>query len=226
MQGDHVVKTYDEELNRLKRMILEMGEKVGRQLEDTLMVIQSPDRELASRIVEDDRAVNAMEESVSGLSVRMLALRQPVADDLRSVITALRMSVDIERIGDYAANTARRIVEVGPLEPVSVMEKVLEMGRMVRRMLSAVLDAYGKHDADGAVKVWCSDRVVDATYTSVIEELRREMQRDPGKVAVCTDLLFMARSMERTGDHIKNLAEQTYFLVRGKPLWQDISECV
>ena len=151
-------------------------------------------------------------------AVRLLALRQPMASDLREVIAALKISSDIERIGDYAANVAKRVMAISQLPPVQPARSIPRMARLVQAIITDVLDAYARRDADKAVDVWHRDEEVDEMYTGLFRELLTYMMEDPRNITPCTHLIFIAKNIERVGDHATNVAETIYFMVHGKPL--------
>lgn len=216
--NDHIVKSYDEELKALENKIVQMGGIVEANLADAMTALGRRDTALAQAVVANDLKIDALNADVDDMVVRVLALRQPVASDLRTVVAALRIAGDLERIGDYAANVAKRTIALVTLSPGRATQGIPRMGKMVQQILKDVIDAYIERDADKARRVWERDEDVDEMYTSLFRELLTYMMEDPRNISACTHALFMAKNVERMGDHATNVAETVYFLVHGKPL--------
>lgn len=212
---DHIVKSYDAELNRLGGEIDRMGEIAIAQLDAAIDVLQRRDSQAAQRVVDNDDAIDALEHEVSTDVLRLLALRQPMARDLREIYAALRISADIERIGDYAANVAKRSMVLNQSSPVSLVRSFPALAGLANTLVRDSLDAYRERDGDKALKVRDRDAELDAQYTSLFRELLTYMAEDPKLITPCTHLLFMAKNIERIGDHATNIAEYTWFLVTG-----------
>ncbi len=221
MTTEHIVKSFDEELNRLDGIIAEMGGLAEAQLADAIEVLATRDAEKASRVVTNDKRIDTLESEVDAQAQRMLALRQPMADDLRVVIVALKTSAVIERIGDYAKNVAKRTVALAQMPPIGPSRTIARMGRLVQEMIKNVLDAYLARDLAKADDVRVRDEEVDALYTSVFRELLTYMMEDPRNITPCTHLLFAAKNIERIGDHATNIAENVHFLITGEVLEDD-----
>ena len=221
MTTEHIVKSFDEELNRLDGIIAEMGGLAEAQLADAIEVLTTRDAEKASRVVAVDSRIDTLEGEVDAQAIRMLALRQPMADDLRVVIVALKTSAVIERIGDYAKNVAKRTVALAQMPPIGPARTIGRMGRLVQEMIKNVLDAYLARDLAKADDVRVRDEEVDALYTSVFRELLTYMMEDPRNITPCTHLLFAAKNIERIGDHATNIAENVHFLITGEVLQDD-----
>jgi len=218
--SEHIVKSFDSELKQLSQVIVQMGGLAEAQLQMAIDALSRRDIETARETVAHDVRINQLEDQIDSMTVRMLALRQPMAQDLREVVAALKISAAIERIGDYAANVAKRVLTLSQLPPVRPVHAIPRMGRLAQELLKEVLDAYVEHDADKAVRVWERDEEVDEMYTSLFRELLTYMMEDPRNITPCTHLLFIAKNIERIGDHCTNIAETIHFLVRGKPLEQ------
>jgi phosphate transport system protein len=171
-------------------------------------------------VIEGDAKVDALEREVESLVVRLLALRQPMARDLRQIVAALKTATDLERICDYAANVAKRSIVLNQSAPVKPVYALPRMGALCQGMIKDMLDAYVERDADRALAVWLRDEELDEMYTSLFRELLTYMIEDARNITPCTHLLFMAKNLERIGDHATNIAETLYFLVHGKPLAQ------
>ena len=219
--SDHIVKAYDEDLDTLKTMLAQMGGLVEQQLDDAIDALSRRDMELAGRVIQNDGKVDVLEQQIEEKAILTIAKRQPMARDLREIMVAIRVSSDLERIGDLAKNTAKRTHALPDSPPRKLMAGVTRMGRLAQEELKNILDAYGRGDADRAMEVWRSDEDLDALYNSIFRELLTYMMEDPRNISLCTHLLFGAKNMERIGDHATNIAENIYFLVHGKPLAGD-----
>lgn len=220
MPIDHIDKTYDQELGRLDNLISEMGGLAESQLANAVDAVAKRDSLLASQVIEGDVRVDEIEREIEALVVRTLALRQPMARDLRQIVAALKISTDLERVGDYAANIAKRSIALNQEPAVRPVFAIPRMSRLGQAMIKDVLDAYVERDADKAMNVWLRDEELDEMYTSLFRELLTYMIEDPRNITPCTHLLFMAKNLERIGDHTTNIAETVYFLVHGKALVQ------
>ncbi|HEX3501530.1 MAG TPA: phosphate signaling complex protein PhoU [Stellaceae bacterium] len=220
MSSEHIVKSYDDELRRLNNTIMQMGGLAEGQLAAAIDAVIKRDSELAARIVADDAMVDQLEREVDGLVVRLLALRQPMARDLREILAALRIANDLERICDYAANVAKRSIVLNQFPAVKPVYTLPRMVKLAQALSKDVLDAYVARDADKAMIVWARDEELDEMYSSLFRELLTYMMEDPRNITACTHLLFMAKNVERIGDHATNIAETVYFLVNGAPLTQ------
>ena len=215
---DHIIKSYDDELARLTDEIVRMGELAVRQLEAAIDVVERRDERMAQRVVENDDAIDQMEQDISHDVVRLLALRAPMAGDLRNVFGALRIAADIERIGDYAANVAKRSIPLAMVAPVGPVGGLRHLAELAAVGVRDVLGAYRGRDASGAHAVWKNDVVLDDAYTGYFRQLLTYMMEDPRNITPCTHLLFMAKNIERIGDHATNIAESVWFQVNGEPL--------
>jgi phosphate transport system ATP-binding protein len=213
--SEHIVKSYDEELDRLTGEILRMGDLALNELEAAINAAMERDSETAQSIVDSDQEVDKLELEVSHDVIRLLALRQPMAGDLREVLAALRIASDIERIGDYAANVAKRAIALNRVERVRPVFSLPRLGKLAGDILGEVLLAYRDRDADRALLAWARDEELDGLYTGMFRELLTYMMEDPRTITACTHLLFMAKNIERIGDHATNIAENVYFIVHG-----------
>ena len=220
MVAEHIIKSYDQELQRLDNTISEMGGMAETQLAAAIEAVSKRDSDLAGEVIENDTKVDELEHEVEGLVVRLLALRQPMARDLRQIVAALKTATDLERICDYAANVAKRSIVLNQSAPVKPVYALPRMGALCQAMVKDMLDAYVERDADKALGVWLRDEELDEMYTSLFRELLTYMIEDARNITPCTHLLFMAKNLERIGDHTTNIAETLYFLVHGKPLAQ------
>ena len=211
---NHIVRSYDEERQRLTTEILRMGEMATAQLEAALDVVERRDDKAAARIVANDEAIDVLEREI-GQEVMTLALRGPMARDLRELLAALRIAADIERIGDYAANVAKRSTALNAVPPLPHTRGLNVLGQRVLQQLRDVLQAFVANDAEAAERVRARDVDVDTLHTGLFRELLTYMMEDPRAITPCTHLLFMAKNLERIGDHATNIAENIWFLVHG-----------
>ena len=211
---DHILKSYDAEQKRLLDETLRMGEMAAAQLEAALDVVQRRDDKAAARNVANDEAIDALEHEVSH-DVMKLALRGPMARDLREILAAIRIAADIERIGDYAANVAKRSMALNTAPALPHVAGLQLIGRLAVKQVRDVMAAYRDCDVEAAQRVRASDAEIDAAYTGLFRELLTYMMEDARAITPCTHLLFMAKNIERIGDHATNIAENVWFLVRG-----------
>lgn len=221
MTGEHIVKSFDEELAKLDALLIRMAGMVEEQLTRSLTAIARRDSELAERVLARDADIDALDFEIDALVVRLLALRQPMAVDLRAIIGSLRMSSELERMGDYAANLAKRTLALNQcayVEPAAVLPV---MGKIVSRIVKDVLDSYAERDAEKARNAWALDSEVDEIYSSLFRETLLSMTADPVNITALTHLLFMAKNIERIGDHATNIAETVFFMVTGSTLRED-----
>jgi len=215
---EHLVKSYDQELKRLGNLITEMGGIVESQVADAAIAILQRDSEIATRVVETDPKVDAIEREVEQFVIRMLALRQPLAADLRNIVAALKITGDLERIGDYAANVAKRSIVLSQFTLSLSLSGLGHMAQLVQGNLKLIIDAVSENDAEKAIQVWRSDQMIDDLYNTVFRELITYMMEDPRNITPCTHLLFIAKNLERIGDHATNIAETVHYAVKGEPL--------
>ncbi len=214
----HIVKSFTQELDRLRDLLTEMGGIVENQLALATQAIAKQDPETATRAVQQDTSVDALERQVEQLVIRMLALRQPMAGDLRQIVAGLKISAALERIGDYAKNVAKRSIVLGQFPLPFALTGLATMARLAQENLRLVIDAVGENDAEKAVQVWQSDQAIDDLYNSIFRELVTYMMEDPRNITPCTHLLFIAKNLERIGDHATNIAETVHYVVTGLPL--------
>lgn len=216
MTHEHIVKSYDEELRRLSNAILRMGGAVEVQLTESVRAVVNRDSEAALKTIESDRKIDELEAEIDQLGMRLLALRQPLAIDLRETTAALKISSDLERIGDYTANISKRAIALNQLAPVRPIKSIPRMAEFVQGMIKDVLDAYVERDVEKALAVWWRDEELDEMYNGLFRELLTYMMEDPRSITPCTHLLFIAKNIERIGDHLTNIAEMINFLVTGE----------
>jgi phosphate transport system protein len=216
---EHTVKAFDVDLQDLIRMVAEMGGLAERQISEAVDALDRHDAALAQRVIALDTKVDALQREVEEKAILTIARRQPMAVDLRDIVGALRISNDIERIGDLAKNIAKRVIALdGEFQPQQVMRGVDHMAELVLAQIKDVLDAYARRDADKAMAVWRGDEEIDAVNNSLFRELLTYMMEDPRNIGLCIHLLFCAKNIERMGDHATNIAETVYFIVEGRML--------
>ncbi|MBU2341703.1 MAG: phosphate signaling complex protein PhoU, partial [Alphaproteobacteria bacterium] len=212
----HTVKAFDEDITRLRGLIAEMGGLAEVATQDAIEALVRGDDELAKRVVKGDRKIDELESEVDKLAVRIIALRAPMADDLREVIAALKIAGVIERIGDYSKNIAKASREIGPdrkkYEPLTLLPAMAEL---TSEMVHDVLTAYAARDPELAKDVIAADEKVDAFYNSIFRNLVSHMVENPSSISSAAQLLFVARNLERIGDHATNVAEMVHYAATG-----------
>jgi phosphate transport system protein len=217
MASEHTLKRFDEELERLNATINEMGGLTESQFSKSLEAVRERDTALAEQVIGDDARVDALDAQVQQLTVQLLALRQPMAVDLRVVLSSIKIAAALERIADYAKNTAKRAIVLSQgSAPASAVSGIDRLGRLVRTALKDVLDAFANDDVAKARDVWQRDEEIDQVYTGLFRELLTYMMEDPRNITSCTHLLFMAKNIERAGDHVTNIAELISFRQTGQ----------
>lgn len=214
----HIMTSFETDLKKLRDMIAVMGGLVERAVANAAEALLTHDASAAAEVVAQDPAVDAEEHAIEQAAVRLLALRQPVADDLRQVVQALKVTTDLERIGDYAANIAKRSMVINQLPNVPSLSGLGQMARLVQQNLKSSIDAVGDADPQKAIAVWRADQMVDDLYNTIFRELVTYMMEDARSITACTHLLFIAKNLERIGDHTTNIAELTYYAVTGESL--------
>lgn len=216
--GNHIHHSFDQELARLEAIIAEMGGRCEQQLELALRALETRDDGLARQVVAADHGLDRLEREAEELVVRLFALRQPVAIDLRTVLGALKVASGYERIGDNIKHIAKRTLELNASPAVSAVEDVLSLGRAVRSALHGANDATARRDLEAAVRIWESDAGIDAQYLQASQAVNACSASDPKQGPSCVHLHFVAKAMERIGDHATNLAEVVAFQVSGRRL--------
>ncbi len=211
----HIVSAFDEELAELRKLIAQMGGLAEDQFGKSIEALSRSDRELAERVIAADDKIDRLEKDLEKRAIKLIAKRQPMAADLRAIIVAIRISSDLERIGDLAKNIAKRTLAVDEPLPRSVNAGMNRMAELALEQLSDVLDAYARLDVDKAQDVWVKDSRIDALYNSVFRELLTYMMEDARTIGMCTHLLFGAKNIERIGDHTTNIAENIHYLITG-----------
>ena len=217
MANDHILKRFDQELERLNATINEMGGLTESQFAKALEAVREGDTAIAEEVIGDDARVDALDVAVQEQTVKLLALRQPMAVDLRMVLSSIKIAAALERIADYAKNTAKRSIVLSQgTSPAAAVAGIDRLGRLVRTALKDVLDAFADEDVAKARDVWDRDEEIDQVYTGLFRELLTYMMEDPRTITACTHLMFMAKNIERAGDHITNIAELVNFRSTGQ----------
>ncbi len=218
----HIVKSYDAEFSELDRMTAEMGGLTEKLLADAFAALERRDPKLAEAAIASDRRIDELERQLQERAIFMIAKRQPMANDLRHIMTVLKIAGDLERAGDLAKNIAKRALAVSSENhPRSLMAGLDHLTELAQRQLNDVLDAFASRDDAKAVTVWRADVGLDTLYNSMFRELLTYMMEDPRTIGLCTHLLFAAKNIERIGDHATNIAENIHFLVTGRVLVDD-----
>jgi phosphate transport system protein len=217
----HIVTSYGEDLKRLREMIARMGGLAERQVADSALSLVRRDSDLAAEVVMRDAQLDAMEREVEQYCVRLLALRQPMAADLRLIIACMKISQDLERIGDYARNGAKRAIVVSQQPLMGSLNGFERMAELVQENLKGAIDALVEDDAAKADEVWGNDEPIDGIYNGIFREMLTFMMEDPRNITAATHLLFIAKNLERIGDHATNIAERVHFAVLGESLTEE-----
>ena len=211
----HTIKAFDEDIDRLRALISQMGGLAEHAIRESMRCLVQRDLDGAQKVVADDKKLDALELETERRAVQLLALRAPMAGDLRDVVAAIKISGVVERIGDYAKNIAKRVPILAHSTPSQPLSLLTEMGRIAAEMVHNVLDAYAARDAEGAVAVCERDTAVDDFYNSIFRTLLTFMMESPQNITPATHLLFIAKNLERMGDHATNVAEMVYFAATG-----------
>jgi phosphate transport system protein len=215
--SEHTMKAFDTDLQDIARMVAEMGGLAEKQIADAVSALAKRDATLAQRVIALDPTIDSLQREIEEKAILTIARRQPMAVDLREIVGALRVSNDLERIGDLAKNIAKRVVAIGnEFHPHKVIRGVEHMDELVLGQLKQVLDAFVRHDVNKAMTVWRGDEEVDAVNNSLFRELLTYMMEDPRNITFCTHLLFCAKNIERMGDHATNIAETVHYIVEGR----------
>ncbi|MGI8527505.1 MAG: phosphate signaling complex protein PhoU [Pseudolabrys sp.] len=216
MTEAHTAKAFDGDLQDLTRMVAEMGGLAEKQIADSVDALAKRDTALAQRVTQADATIDQLQRDIEEKAILTIARRQPMAVDLREIVGALRLSNDLERIGDLAKNIAKRVVALNSeFPPPKLIRGVEHMADLVLGQMKAVLDAFAQHDTAKAMAVWRADEEIDAMTTSVFRELLTYMMEDPRNITFCIHLLFCAKNIERMGDHATNIAETVHFMTEG-----------
>jgi len=219
MMNEHTAKAFDADLQDLSRMVAEMGGLAEKQIAEAVNALAKRDIDRARRVIAADAAIDALQRDIEERAVLTIARRQPMAVDLREIVSALRIANDLERIGDLAKNIAKRVAPVTvDFHPQKLIRGVEHMAALVLGQLKQVLDSYAGHDIEKALAVWKGDEEIDAICTSLFRELLTYMMEDPRHITFCIHLMFSAKNIEQMGDHATNIAETVYFMVQGRAI--------
>ncbi|MET0539152.1 MAG: phosphate signaling complex protein PhoU [Xanthobacteraceae bacterium] len=217
--NEHTAKAFDVDLQELGRKVAEMGGLAEKEITDAVAALTRHDRALASAVVSGDAKIDAMQREIEDKVTLTIARRQPMAVDLRAIVAALRVSNDLERIGDLAKNIGKRVMAIeGDVSPLQVMRGLERMTKLALAQLKQVLDAYAALDLAAALAVWKGDEEIDAICTSLFRELLTYMMEDPRNITFCIHIMFCAKNIERIGDHATNIAETMYYVIEGQPI--------
>jgi phosphate transport system protein len=216
---EHTAKAFDADLQDLSRMVAEMGGLAEKQIADSIDALAKRDAQRAGRVIAVDTTIDNLQREIEDRAVLTIARRQPMAVDLREVVSALRIANDLERIGDLAKNIAKRVMPItADFHPQKLIRGVEHMAALVLGQLKQVLDSYASHDLEKALTVWKGDEEIDAMCTSLFRELITYMMEDPRNITFCIHIMFTAKNIERMGDHATNIAETVYFMIEGHPI--------
>src|SRR5437764_15448090 len=213
--SEHIVKGFGEQLEALSSSIAQMGGVAEAQLAEAVDAIARRDSALAERVIAGDPRIDQLQQTVEDQGLKLLALRQPMAVDLRNTLAAIKIASELERIGDLAKNIGKRALVLNREPPIRLAQSLGRMGRAALAQLKQVLDAYSDRDAEAAKTVWRHDEEIDELYNSLFRELLTYMMEDPRTIGLCTHLLFVAKNIERAGDHATNIAEVVYHMATG-----------
>ncbi|MGE0044672.1 MAG: phosphate signaling complex protein PhoU [Hyphomonadaceae bacterium] len=216
--AEHTVKAFAEELDALADEVARMGGLAENAVNESIAAVSRRDTKLAQDVIGRDAQIDEEQREIERRAIRLMALRQPFASDLRHVLTAWRVCGDLERIGDLAKNIAKRALVLNQSDPIQLTRSIERMGRIAASQLKTVLDSYARRDVDAAMSVWAHDEDIDAHYNSIFRELLTYMMEDPRTITPCTHLLFIAKNIERIGDHCTNIAEMVHYLVTGEEM--------
>lgn len=216
--GEHTVTSFDDDLNEISQMLRDMGDLAGAMVAASAQSLFLSDAALAQRVVSDDAIMDARQRELDERAITLIAKRQPMAQDLRLVVSAIRIAADLERIGDLAKNIAKRTNAVSGTSPRELSHSIDVMADLVIEQVGEVIELYEARDADRLIDLRSADEKIDIQYTSVFRELLTYMMEDARNITACTHLLFCAKNLERIGDHVTNIAENAYFAVTGKQL--------
>ncbi|HRH20857.1 MAG TPA: phosphate signaling complex protein PhoU [Brevundimonas sp.] len=215
----HTVRAYGDELNQITSDVARMGGLAEAQIADAIEAMARRDQALAQEVIARDVKLDELQREIERKAIRLIALRQPVATDLRRTVAAMKIATDLERTGDLARSVAKRSLSLSDSEPLTPLTRSIErMGKLVAKRMKAVLDAYTAAEVAGALDVWAHDDDVDEHYNALFRELLTYMMADPRTITSCAHLLFMAKNLERIGDHATNIAEMIHFEVTGDEL--------
>jgi len=216
---EHTAKAFDVDLQELNKNVAQMGGLAEKAIADSVDALVRLDTTLAEHVVRVDRSIDALQREIEEKAILTIARRQPMAIDLREIVSALRVSNDLERIGDLAKNIAKRVAELnGEFRPQKLIRGLEHMAALALAQLKQVLDAYAGRELAKALDVWRRDKEVDAMCTSLFRELLTYMMEDPRNITFCIHLMFSAKNIERMGDHTTNIAETVHYMIEGRTI--------
>lgn len=219
MPSSHIVSSFGEDIKNLREKTVEMAQLVREQFNNAEQALVKRDLDLASSVRDRDTIVDQMEQEIEQKAIELIAMRSPMADDLREIISAIKICNALERIGDYAKNLSKRVPVINKENQFAANTAVIsQMIEIINTMSEDVIEAYVTKNADKAISVWTRDLAVDNLYDSFFRELLTHMMENPRSITCATHLLFIAKNVERAGDHITNIAEIIYFIIEGRPI--------
>jgi phosphate transport system protein len=219
MVSEHTAKAFDGDLQELTRLVAEMGGLAERMIVDSVDALVRHDVQLGQQVIAADAKIDALQRTIEERAVLTIARRQPMAVDLREIVSAMRLATDLERIGDLARNLGKRVAALeSDFHPLKLIRGLEHMADLVQSQVKTVLDAYAAHDLPAALGVWRGDEEVDAICTSLFRELLTYMMEDPRSISLCIHLMFCAKNIERIGDHATNIAETVFYMIEGQPM--------
>ena len=216
--GEHTVKAFDDDINRLRGLISEMGGRAELAMTRAMVALNTGDLAIAAEVIRDDVRIDALEAEVERLAVEVIALRAPMADDLRELIASLKIVSVVERIGDYSKNIAKRVAQLNESRSIEAIPLLMSMSELVTGLVRDSLDSFARRDAELAKNVTVRDRAVDDFYNSIFRALVTFMMENPRSISESAHLLFVAKNLERIGDHATNIAEMVHYVVTGTRL--------
>ena len=217
--NEHIVKSFEDELNALTAECARMGGLTEAQVGDAVTAVVKRNQDLAASVVGRDDKLDEAEHEIERRAIKLIALRQPMANDLRRTMAAMKVANNLERVGDLAKNIAKRTLVIVESEPLTPLTRSIDrMGKLVLNRLTSVLDAYTRSDLDRALAVWSQDDEVDEHYNSLFRELLTYMMGDPRTITACAHMLFVAKNLERIGDHATNIAEIVHYEITGEEM--------
>ena len=217
--NEHIVKSFEDELNSLTAECARMGGLTEAQVGDAVTAVVKRNQDLAASVVGRDDKLDEAERDIERRAIKLIALRQPMANDLRRTMAAMKVANNLERVGDLAKNIAKRTLVIIESEPLTPLTRSIDrMGKLVLTRLTSVLDAYTRSDLDRALAVWSQDDEVDEHYNSLFRELLTYMMGDPRTITACAHMLFVAKNLERIGDHATNIAEIVHYEITGEEM--------
>ncbi len=220
MSFEHTVRAYDEDLDAITAELARMGGLAEASVADAVHAIARRDVDMAETVIARDRKLDALETEIERKAIRLIALRQPVADDLRRTVAAMKIASNLERVGDLAKNIAKRAMVLAESDSATppLTASIERMGDLVGGRLKDVLDALATREVEGAISVWTHDHEIDEHYDAIFRELLTYMMSDPRTIGACAHLLFVAKNLERIGDHATNIAEDLHYEITGTEL--------